>query len=473
MKRSKRRILPLIEAVEITGVAAEGKAIARVNDQVVFVPYGAPGDVVDVQVNIRKRSYMEGEIVRFHRKSPSRTEPFCEHFGLCGGCRWQHMPYDKQADFKRQQVIDALERIGGFRGIEVEPILKSENTTHYRNKLEFTFTSRRWLTLKELPETGERPEVNFNGLGFYLPGQFDRILDIAVCHLQPEPSNVIRLFVKQRAEQLQIPFYNQRQHQGVLRNIIIRNNTAGDFMVILVVADLDTRVAELLEDLAAGFPRITSVLYTVNDKRNDDLSDRKIVCFSGNSFLIDELHGLKFRIGPKSFWQTNAAQVFHLYSKVIEYAALTGNETVYDLYTGTGSIANIIAGKAKKVVGIEYVKQAVEDAGDNSRLNGISNTTFVSGDIATILNPEFVVEHDTPDVVITDPPRAGMHPDVVRQILGMSPGRIVYVSCNPATQARDVAAMRDMYDISAVQPVDMFPQTHHVENIILLEKRTT
>jgi 23S rRNA (uracil1939-C5)-methyltransferase len=469
MKKQTGRNLPFFEQVAITGIAAEGKSLARVNEMVLFVPYGAPGDVADIQVRVKKKSFMEGEIIRFHEQSALRTEPFCEHFGTCGGCKWQHLPYPVQAAFKQQQVVDALERIGGFKGVKVESILTSEKDRHYRNKLEYTFTGRRWLTRAELPETGERPEVDFNGLGYHLPGQFDRILDIRNCYLQPEPSNSIRLFVKNRALELNIPFYNIRLHEGILRNIIIRNNRKGDFLVILVATQPHADLETLLNDLAARFPMITSLHYVINDKKNDDISDREVICFKGDPWLMDEMDGLVFRIGPKSFYQTNANQVIHLYRKAIEFASLTGVETVYDLYTGTGTIANFVANKALKVVGIEYVEQAVADAKENSRLNGITNTTFVSGDMARVLTPEFAERHGNPHVVITDPPRAGMHEDVVKQLLALSPELIVYVSCNPATQARDVAMMRDRYDIIAVQPVDMFPQTHHVENIIALQ----
>jgi 23S rRNA (uracil1939-C5)-methyltransferase len=471
MKKAFKRNLPLLENVRITGIAAEGKAIARVNDMVVFVPYGATGDLVDIQVMRKKKSYMEGEIVHFHERSTLRTDPFCEHYGLCGGCKWQHLPYQVQAGFKQQQVVDSLERIGGFKGVQVKPLVISELDRHYRNKLEFTFTSRRWLTRAELPDDGERPEVDFNGLGFHLPGQYDRILDIHNCYLQPEPSNQIRLFVKAQALELGIPFYNIRQHEGVLRNIIIRNNRSGDFMVIIVTAAADHRTETLLGRMAQAFPMITSLHFVINDKHNDDLSDRDVICFMGDPWLMDEMDGLRFRIGPKSFYQTNANQVIHLYRKAVEFASLTGVETVYDLYTGTGTIANFVARQSQKVVGIEYVEQAISDAIENSRLNGITNTTFIAGDMAKVLTPEFAEKHGNPHVVITDPPRAGMHEDVVRQLMALSPERIVYVSCNPATQARDVAMMHERYEITGVQPVDMFPQTHHVENVIALERR--
>jgi 23S rRNA (uracil1939-C5)-methyltransferase len=473
MKQKKRGALQVFEQVLITGMAAEGKSLARVNDQVLFIPFGAPGDIVDVQVRTRRSNYMEGDIIRFHQKSADRTEPFCSHFGLCGGCRWQHLPYVLQAGQKEQQVIDALERIGGLTGFTVSPIIVSEKERYYRNKLEFTFTSRRWLSAEELAGGQEWAAMEMNGLGFHLPGRFDRILDIDTCHLQPEPSNLIRLFVKKRALELGIPFYQVRTQEGVLRNLIVRNNSRYDFMVILSVAALSEEVELLLNDLGHEFPEITSLHYVVNDKHNDDISDRDIICFSGAPGIEDEIGGLRFAMGPKSFYQTNPGQVVHLYNKALEYAGLTGNETVYDLYTGTGTIANFAARSAARVVGIEYVEQSVIDARENAAMNGIVNTVFVAGDMARVLTPGFVAMHGTPDVVITDPPRAGMHKDVTEQLLRMSPKRMVYISCNPATQARDIALLRDDYTIRAVQPVDMFPQTHHVENIVLLQRNDT
>jgi len=470
MKQKRKRPLQIHEDVLITGLAAEGKSVARVNDQVLFIPYGAPGDIVDVQVRTRRTSYMEGEIIRFHRKSADRTDPFCSHFGTCGGCRWQHLPYVNQAAQKEQQVIDALERIGGFSGITVSPIIQSEKDRYYRNKLEYTFTSRRWLSAEELALGEEWNAMNLNGLGFHLPGRFDRIMDIDTCYLQPEPSNLIRLFVRKRALELGIPFYQPRNHDGILRNLIIRNNRDLDFMVILSVSSFTSGVQQLLTDLGEEFPEIISLHYVVNDKRNDDISDRDIICFRGEPRIGEEIGGLRFFVGPKSFYQTNPGQVVHLYENALEFAGLTGRETVYDLYTGTGTIANLAALRAASVVGIEYVEQSVVDARENAAMNGIVNAVFVAGDMARVLTPEFVAMHGTPDVVITDPPRAGMHKEVTEQLISIGPGRIVYVSCNPATQARDLALLRENYSIRAVQPVDMFPQTHHVENIVLLER---
>jgi 23S rRNA (uracil1939-C5)-methyltransferase len=470
MKQRNSRPLPLVENVTITGVAAEGKSIARVGDMVLFIPYGAPGDVVDVQLTLRKKHFMEGEIVRFHTHSAIRTEPFCAHFGTCGGCKWQHLPYPVQLETKHQQVVDALERIGGFTGVEVAPIIGSENDRHYRNKLEFTFTCRRWLTRDELLEDGTREPVNLNGLGFHLRGSFDRILDISQCFLQPEPSNAIRMWVHQTAGAMQIPYFNHRSKEGVMRNIIIRNNRKGEFMVIVVVTHADEKVQHMMAALGETFPDIISLHLVTNPKRNDDIADLEPICIKGDPWLTDEMDGLHFRIGPKSFYQTNANQVTRLYRTAIEFAALTPHETVYDLYTGTGTIANFAARSAGKVVGIEYVAQAIEDARQNSLRNQIHNTTFVAGDMARVLNGDFIEKHGSPHVIITDPPRAGMHPDVVKQILSISPNRIVYISCNPATQARDVALMKNQYRIAAVQPIDMFPHTHHVENVILLVK---
>jgi 23S rRNA (uracil1939-C5)-methyltransferase len=471
MKRKEKRPLPVIEYVEITGIAAEGKALSRVDDKVLFIPFGAPGDVVDVRITSKRRSFMQGEIIHFHKRSEHRVEPFCAHFGLCGGCKWQHLPYPSQGDAKQQQVVDALERIGGFKGVEVSPILLSEQERFYRNKLEYTFSDRRWLTSEELPESGERPEVDYHGLGFHLPGRFDRILDIDKCHLQPEPSNLIRLFVKREAQDLAIPFYRPRTHEGVMRNLIIRNNTAGEFMVIVVVSSLNQQVMQLMERIRDHFPEIASLHYVVNDKRNDDIGDREVVCFSGTPWITDTMDELTFRIGPKSFYQTNPGQMLHLYRNALECANLTGDETVYDLYTGTGTIAIFAARYAQKVIGIEYVEQAVEDARENAGINNIHNTTFIAGDMAKVLTSDFATTHGKPDVIITDPPRAGMHPDVVAQILSLDPRKIVYVSCNPATQARDIAMMGEKYAIAKVQPVDMFPHTHHVENVVLLVRK--
>jgi len=462
----------LLQQVAITGVAAEGKAIARVNDKVLFVPFGAPGDVADIRIKLKKKHYMEGEIVKLHTPGPLRTEPFCEHFGTCGGCKWQHLPYPAQVEFKRQQVVDALERIGGFKGIMVEPVISSPIDRYYRNKLEYTFTSRRWLTPEELGSGDNRPEVDFSGLGFHLPGQFDRVMDIRQCFLQPEPSNAIRQWTGETCRRLRIPFYNHRTKEGVLRNLIIRNNTRGEFMVVLIVKEEHPHLAEVLQGLQDTFPQIASLHLAVNPKRNDDLGDIDVRCISGEPWLTDAMDDLEFRIGPKSFYQTNASQVIHLYRKAIGLAGLQGYETVYDLYTGTGTIALFAARHAAKVIGIEYVDKAIEDAKENARFNQIGNTEFFAGDITRVMDDRFIEMHGNPHVILTDPPRGGMHPDVVKKMLEMRPNRIVYVSCNPATQARDAAMLSHHYQITAVQPVDMFPHTHHIESVMLLERST-
>lgn len=471
MDRRARNEMTVLTQVTITGVAAEGKAIARVNDKVLFVPFGAPGDVADIRINLKKKHFMEGEIVQLHTPGPLRTEPFCEHFGTCGGCKWQHLPYPAQVEFKRQQVVDALERIGGFKGVLVNPVIASPIDRHYRNKLEYTFTSRRWLMQDELGTGDERPEVDFTGLGFHLPGQFDRVLDIRKCYLQPEPSNTIRQWTRETCRRLKLPFYNHRTKDGVLRNLIIRNNSLGEFMVVLVVREEHKRIKELLQEMQDGFPQITSLHLAINPKRNDDLGDIEVQCVYGTPWLTDGMDGLQFRIGPKSFYQTNASQVIHLYRNAIELAGLEGHETVYDLYTGTGTIALFAARHAGKVVGIEYLEKAIDDARENARYNGIGNATFFAGDIAKVMDDRFIEMHGNPHVIITDPPRSGMHPDVVKKIVAMRPNRIVYVSCNPATQARDAALMAHHYTIKEVQPVDMFPHTHHIENVMLLEKQ--
>jgi 23S rRNA (uracil1939-C5)-methyltransferase len=471
MDRRTKKELPMLQQVVITGVAAEGKAIARVNDKVLFVPYAAPGDVVDVRITLKKKHFMEGEIVKLHSAGPDRTAPFCEHFGLCGGCKWQHLPYPAQVEFKRQQVVDALERIGGFKGIVVDPVIASPIDRYYRNKLEYTFTSRRWLTQEELGEGENRPVVDFWGLGFHLPGQYDRILHIDTCYLQPEPSDAIRRWTAEKCRTLHIPFYNHRTKDGVLRNLIIRNNSRGEFMVVLIVREEHPHLSEVLQGLQDTFPQIASLHLAVNPKRNDDLGDIDIQCLAGTPWLTDEMDGLQFRIGPKSFYQTNPAQVVHLYRKALEFAELSGHETVYDLYTGTGTIALFAARHAGNVVGIEYVDKAIEDAKENARFNGTGNAEFFAGDIAKVMDDIFIEQHGNPHVIITDPPRGGMHPDVVRKIVEMGPNRIVYVSCNPATQARDAALMAHCYRITAVQPVDMFPHTHHIENVVLMERR--
>jgi 23S rRNA (uracil1939-C5)-methyltransferase len=471
MSRSNKRHLfnMVIENVTIAGVAAEGKAIARHNDMVIFVNYGAPGDVVDIQIKKTRRRHLEGEIIRFHNKSDSRTEPFCEHFGICGGCKWQHLSYDEQLSYKQKQVTDNLERIGKVNySFDLIPILGSEQTQFYRNKLEYTFASRRWLTPDEI-QSGEEI-TNPEALGYHIPGFYDKVLDIEKCWLQPEPSNHIRLGIKEFANKNNIDFYDFRTKTGLLRNIIIRNNAKGEFMLILVLFSGEKENQErLLNFVKQNFPDIISIYYMINDKQNTSIADLEPVHFAGEPYLMEEMEGLKFKIGPKSFYQTNSQQAYELYKVARDFAALKGNEMVYDLYTGTGTIANFVARQAKKVVGIEYIEEAVLHARDNSDINGLDNLVFESGDMAKVLTPEFMERHGKPDVIITDPPRAGMHPDVLKQIIASEANRIVYVSCNPATQARDIELLAGSYKVKKVQAVDMFPHTQHVESVVLLE----
>lgn len=462
---------PLIENVEIQKIAAEGKSIAYVDEKVLFVPNTIPGDIVDVQVTRKRKSFMEGFVVKTHQLSDLRIEPFCPHFGICGGCKWQNLPYQQQITFKQQEITDNLQRIGKVELQNIFPIIGSEKTVNYRNKLEFTFSSKRFLTREEIGQSADIERTP--ALGFHVPGLFDKVVDIDICYLQQEPSDEIRKFVKQYAIGNGLSFYNIREKEGFLRTMIIRTSSTGEVMVILVLFHEDQEAREqLLEAIHRQFPAVTSLMYVINEKANDTITDQEVICYAGNDYIFEEMEGLKFKIGPKSFYQTNSAQAYQLYSRTRELAALTGNETVYDLYTGTGTIANFIARKAKQVIGIEYVPEAIEDAKINSEINGIVNTKFYAGDMKDVLNEAFIAQHGKPDVIITDPPRAGMHPDVVETILKAAPQRIVYVSCNSATQARDLQLMDAHYKVMAVQPVDMFPHTHHVENIVLLEKRS-
>jgi 23S rRNA (uracil1939-C5)-methyltransferase len=460
---------PVIEKVRIEDIAAEGKSIARVDGRVLFVPYAVPGDLVDVQLTRKRKNYMEGYVVRYHEYSPIRVEPFCKHFGTCGGCKWQNLPYAEQLKIKQRQVDDQLRRIGRVNFPAVLPIIGSKKTTGYRNKLEFTFADRRWFSSDELARADKLPDEP--ALGYHIPGRFDFVFDVEECFLQPEPSNSIRLAVKSYANNHRIPFMNLRSHEGTLRNLIVRTSSAGDVMVILSVRQLSYEVEQLLGYMVDKFPQISSFNYVVNTKLNDTINDLEVVCYHGNKYITEEMEGIKFRVGPKSFYQTNSEQAYVLYSVVREFAGLTGNELVYDLYTGTGTIANFLARNARRVVGMEYVPEAIADAIENSKLNGITNTSFFTGDIKDLLKDDFVVHEGNPDVVVLDPPRAGVHPDVLKALLNISPLRVVYVSCNPATQARDVALLDSDYAVKRVQPVDMFPHTHHVENILLLERR--
>ena len=429
-----------------------------------------PGDIVDLRVIKKRKKYLEGKVVKFHEYSPDRITPRCIHFGVCGGCKWQHLPYRLQLKYKEKQVIDALTRIGKVDLPVSDPILGSSEEYMYRNKLEFTFSDKRWLTAEEIRSDNDFEKEE--ALGFHIPGLFDKVLDIKECHLQPEPSNSIRNSVKRYAHKKGLTFFNLREQRGFLRNLIIRNSLEGKVMVIVVFFhDEEERRNGLLDHIASEFPQVTSLFYIINSKRNDSLADQDPVLYRGEDHLAEEMDGLKFRIGPKSFYQTNTRQALELYRITRTFAGLSGKETVYDLYSGTGTIANFIARSAGRVIGIEYIEEAVKDAVINSGINNISNTSFFSGDIKDILNEQFIMLNGKPDVIITDPPRAGMHEEVVRTILSAAPDKIVYISCNPSTQARDVLMLSENYYVSRMQPVDMFPHTHHVENIILLERK--
>ena len=466
----KRRELPLYEGVEITGVAAEGKAIAKVDGMTVFVPFVIPGDVVDIQTYRKRKSFAEGRVMRFVEYSEDRVEPVCEHFGVCGGCKWQMLPYPLQLKNKQQQIEDNLTRIGKVELPEIMPILGAPETTFYRNKLEFTFSNKRWLTEKEIGS--EKEFTNMDALGFHIPGMFDKVLDINKCWLQDDVSNQIRNSVREFCLQNKFEFFDIRAQVGLMRTLIIRTTSTGELMVIVVFfKDDEERRNMLMKHLADTFPQITSLLYIINEKKNDTITDQEVITYKGNDCIYEEMEGLKFKIGPKSFYQTNSEQAYNLYKVAREFAQLSETDLVYDLYTGTGTIANFIARSVSKVVGIEYVEEAIEDAKENSAANGIGNTLFFAGDMKDILNQAFILEHGRPDVLITDPPRAGMHTDVVEAILFANPKRIVYVSCNPATQARDLNLLDANYKVTRVQPVDMFPHTHHVENVVLLERK--
>ncbi len=470
--RNKKE-LPLLEKVTITDVAAEGKALAKVNDLVVFVPYVVPGDVVDLQVKRKKNHYAEAVAVKIYEQSPMRVEPFCQHYGVCGGCKWQCLSYEDQIRYKQKQVFDNLTRIGKVELPEFRPILGSEKTRFYRNKLEFTFSNKRWLTEEEVKADVQYDQMN--AVGFHIPGAFDKVLAIEKCWLQDDISNQIRNAIRDYAYEHNYSFFNLRTQEGLLRNMMVRTSSTGELMVLLqckVTSDAEKQqMLELLQFVGDRFPQITSLLYVINNKCNDTIGDLEVEVFKGNDHIFEEMEGLRFKVGPKSFYQTNSEQAYQLYKVAREFAGLTGNELVYDLYTGTGTIANFVSRQVKKVIGIEYVPEAIEDAKVNSAINGIDNTLFYAGDMKDILTQDFITEHGRPDVIITDPPRAGMHNDVIDVILFAAPKRIVYVSCNPATQARDLQLLDGRYKVTAVQPVDMFPHTHHVENVVLLERR--
>ncbi len=470
----KKKPLPLLENITITGVAAEGKALTKVDGLAVFVPYVVPGDVVDLQIKRKKHSYAEAEAVRFHHYSDLRSEPFCKHFGVCGGCKWQCLPYEEQLRHKQQQVEDNLTRIGKVELPPIMPILGSRLQREYRNKLEFGFSNKKWLTTEQVI-SGEKFD-NMNAVGFHIPGAFDKILDIEECHLMDGLNNRIRNGIRAYALEHGLTFFDLRAQVGLLRNIMLRTSATGEVMLLVqfCIRDAETerpQAMALMEHLHTAFPEITSLLWVNNTKANDTIGDLDVQTYAGADFIYEEMEGLRFKVGPKSFYQTNTEQAYELYKVARNFAALTGNELVYDLYTGTGTIANFVARQAGKVIGIEYVPEAIEDAKVNAELNGLDNTLFFAGDMKDILNREFIERYGRPDVIITDPPRAGMHGDVVDTILFAAPKRIVYVSCNPATQARDLQLLDRDYRVEAVQPVDMFPQTHHVENVVLLTRR--
>ncbi len=468
--RRKKANYPLIEALEITTLAAEGKAMGRHNDVVVFVPLTVPGDVVDVQIRNKRRRFMEGTVVNFVKRSPLREEPFCAHFGVCGGCKWQNLPYSEQLNFKTEQVRDQLSRIGHLTLPEIAPCLGSEKRDFYRNKLEYTFSPKRWLTYDEISSSEEIKATP--ALGFHIPGMFDKILDIDKCWLQAEPSNAIRLEIKRFCIENDYSFHDVREHAGLMRNIVIRTSSTGDVMLIVVFGEQDDeRIEALMSHLKSTFTEISSLFYIVNTKWNDSISDQTPILYSGNDHIMESMEGLSFKVGPKSFYQTNSEQAYELYKIARDFAELSPEDTLYDLYTGTGTIANFCASRCKSVVGIEYVPEAIEDAKVNSDINSIANTKFYAGDMKAVLSDSFVAENGHPDVIILDPPRAGVDEPVIDVILRAAPDRIVYVSCNPATQARDLALMEADYTITRVQPVDMFPHTHHVENVVQLKRK--
>ena len=479
----KKKNLPLLEQVEITGIAAEGKALTRVNDCVVFVPYCVPGDIVDLQVTKKKHNFMEARVERFHRYSAKRTDAVCKHYGECGGCKWQILPYEEQLKYKQQQIVDNLVRIGKIELPEISPIIGSKHIYQYRNKLDFTFSDKRWVSWDEVRHAGGMENIDKSmGVGFHIPDCFDKVLDITECFLMPDINNRIRNFMRDYAKENHLSFYDMRERTGFLRNIVLRSNTRGEIMLIVVFAEENKEKREaLLEALHKEFNQITSLLYVVNEKCNDTIQDLQINLYWGKDYLIEEMEDLKYKVGPKSFYQTNTEQAYELYKVARDFAfADIDNQAdindehkplVYDLYTGTGTIANFVASRAGRVIGIEYVPEAIEDAKINSEINDIHNTLFFAGDMKNILNREFIEHYGRPDIIITDPPRAGMHEDVINTILFAAPKRIVYVSCNPATQARDLSLLDEKYKVMRVQPVDMFPHTQHVENVVLLEKR--
>ena len=467
-RRNKNK---LFTEIEVTDAGAKGKAVAKSPDgRVIFIDNAVPGDIADVQTTKRRKSYYQGTAVQFHKFSDKRTEPVCQHFGTCGGCKWQNMDYKFQLQYKQNEVENNLRRLGKIELPEVTPILGSEDIYFYRNKMEFSFSDSRWLTMDEI-QSGKEIEDR-NALGFHIPGMWDKILDIQKCHLQADPSNAIRNFVKEFANKHSLEFFNNRQQSGLLRTLMIRTSSTGEIMVLVQFFRDETKNRELLLDaLQEKFPEITSLQYVINDKGNDTIYDQEVICYAGRDHIFEEMEGLQFKINAKSFYQTNSEQAYNLYKITREYADLQGDELVYDLYTGTGTIAQFIAKKAKKVVGVEAVPEAIKDAKENAERNNIENVEFYVGDMRKVFTESFITKHGKPDVIITDPPRDGMHKDVVAQIIGILPKRIVYVSCNSATQARDLALLDEHYKVTKVRPVDMFPQTHHVENVVCLERR--
>lgn len=464
----KRKPYPLIEGVDIVGIAAEGNSIARIDDVVVFIPYGAPGDIVDIQITKKRRNYSEGRIERIVKPSACRVTPKCSHFGICGGCRWQHIPYSVQLESKQKVVYDALTRIAKVELPEISTIMGSKNVWEYRNKMEYTFSNKRWLT-KEQMESAELFDSR-DGAGFHIPGAFDKVLNIDKCYLQDDLGNRIRQFIKEFAIKNGYSFFDLREQHGLMRTIMVRIASTGEVMLVVCFGENDPKaIKDVMQAIKDEFTEITSLQYVVNLKANDTIADQDVILFNGRPYIEEEMEGLRFRIGPKSFYQTNSLQAYELYKVARNFADLHGDELVYDLYTGTGTIANFVSRQAKHVIGIEYVEDAINDARINSDANGIVNTEFYAGDMKDVLTDEFIAKHGRPDVMIVDPPRAGMHTDVVNVILNAEPQRIVYVSCNPATQARDLALLDAKYRVVAIQPVDMFPHTHHVENVVKLE----
>lgn len=466
----RKKELTVVENVTILDIAAEGKAIAKHEDKVIFVPYAVPGDIVDLQLFRKKKNFAEGRVLKFHEYSKQRIDPICEHYGVCGGCKWQILPYSEQLRYKQKQVVDNLSRIGKIELSPIEPILGSDKTSFYRNKLEFTFSNKRWMTAQEI--NSEDKFKNMNALGFHIPGMFDKVLDIKKCWLQDDFSNEVRLFIKAFCTENDYSFFDIRNQDGLMRNLIVRTSSTGECMLIVVFFENDgDKINALMQAIADKFPNITALLYIINQKANDTITDQEVNVFKGKDHIFEQMEGLKFKIGAKSFYQTNSQQAYNLYKITREFAGLTGKELVYDLYTGTGTIANFVAKDAQKVIGIEYVPEAIEDAKINAEINKIDNCLFFAGDMKDILTQEFINTHGRPDIIITDPPRAGMHQDVIESILFAAPQKIVYVSCNPASQARDLSLMDAAYAVEKIQTVDMFPHTHHVENVVLLIKR--